>query len=45
MQTGVKRVVLTSPTYTALNNGEDGTTPQLAQVGDTNATNGGDEDE
>ena len=45
MQTGVKRVVLTSPTYTALNNGEDGTTPQLAQVGDTTATNGGYEDE
>lgn len=45
MQTGVKRVVLTSPVYTALRDGSDDTVPQVAKVGTITATNGGYEDE
>ena len=45
MQTGIKRVTLTSPVYTALKNGDDGSEPQLAQVGQITATNGGYESE
>lgn len=45
MQTGVKRVALTSPTYTALKDGSNRDTPQVATVGDITATNGGYEDE
>lgn len=45
MQTGVKRVVLTSPTFTALRDGADNTVPQVASVGDITITNGGYEDE
>lgn len=45
MQTGIKRVTLTSPIYTALKNGDDGSEPQLAQVGQITATNGGYESE
>lgn len=45
MQTGIKRVALTSPTYTALQNGDDGSVPQLARVRQITATNGGYESE
>lgn len=45
MQTGIKRVALTSPTYTALQNGDDGNVPQLARVRQITATNGGYESE
>ncbi len=45
MQTGIKRVELTSPLYTALKDGSDRSTPQLAVVGEITATNGGQEDE
>lgn len=45
MQTGIKRVVLTSPAFTVLNDGSDNTAPQVAMVGDITATNGGHEDE
>lgn len=45
MQTGIKRVVLTSPAFTVLNDGSDNTAPQVAMIGDITATNGGHEDE
>lgn len=45
MQTGIKRVVLTSPAFTVLNDGSDNTVPQVAMIGDITATNGGHEDE
>lgn len=45
MQTGIKRVELTSPAFTALRDGSDRTTPQVAQVGTITITNGGCEDE
>lgn len=45
MQTGIKRVVLTSPDFTDLKDGSDNTAPQVAEVGEITATNGGHEDE
>ena len=45
MQTGIKRVDLTSPTFTVLKDGSNKDTPQVATVGDITATNGGYEDE
>lgn len=57
MATGVKRVEVTSPVFTHLEDGrgvatnrsglsyDDVKTPQLAKVGSTSVTNGGDEDE
>ena len=45
MQTGIKRVALTSPVFTTLRDGSDDTTPQVAAVGTITATNGGYEDE
>lgn len=45
MQTGIKRVALTSPTYIALRDGSDNTVPQVAKLGTVTATNGGYEDE
>lgn len=46
MQTGIKRVTITSPTFTHLSDGTDGSVPQLAVLsGDPSITNGGYEDE
>ena len=45
MQTGVKRVVITSPTYTRLRSGKNNDVPQVARFGSLTATNGGYEDE
>lgn len=45
MQTGIKRVDLTSPAFTVLRDGSDDTVPQVAAVGTITATNGGYEDE
>jgi phage-related baseplate assembly protein len=45
MQTGIKRVVVTSPTYSALHDGSDQHVPQIAVVGSTTVTNGGVENE
>ena len=45
MQTGIKRVALTSPVFTTLRDGSDDTTPQVAAVGTITSTNGGYEDE
>ena len=45
MATGVKRVELTSPTFTVLADGKDNRAPALAQVGTVTITNGGYEDE
>lgn len=45
MRTGVKRVELTSPPFTALRDGTDNTVPQIAAIGTITATNGGYEDE
>lgn len=45
MQTGIKRVAITSPTFTTLRSGADNDVPQLAQVGTVTLTNGGFEDE
>ena len=45
MQTGIKRVELTSPTYTVLRDGSDNGTPQVAHLNTKNITNGGREDE
>ena len=42
---GIKRIVLTSPVYTALNNGKDGSVPQVAQIGTITINSGGYEDE
>lgn len=45
MQTGIKRVELTSPIFAVLKDGSDNTAPQVAKIGDITATNGGHEDE
>ena len=46
MSTGViKRVVVTSPSFTHLKDGSDHTAPQLAVAGTTTVTNGGVEDD
>ncbi len=45
MQTGIKRVVVTSPVYTALHDGSDQYIPQIAAVETTTITNGGVENE
>ena len=45
MKTGIKRLELTSPNFTALRDGRDNTVPQIAAVGTITATNGGYEDE
>ncbi len=45
MQTGIKRVVLTSPVFTELSDGSDDTTPEIATVGTITITNGGYENE
>lgn len=45
MQTGIKRIELTSPAFTVLRDGSDNTAPQVAAAGSTTATNGGFEDE
>ena len=44
-QTGIKRVELTAPAYTALRDGKDGTVPQVARVGTVTITSGGYENE
>lgn len=43
--TGVKRIELVSPAFTALRDGRDKLTPQVAAVGTVTITNGGYEDE
>lgn len=45
MQTGIKRVDLTSPAFTVLRDGDDKTVPQVAALGTVTITNGGYEDE
>jgi len=47
VEAGAKRVVVSSPVYTHLEDGSDGTgtTPQLARIGTKTVTNGGYEDE
>lgn len=45
MQTGIKRVELTSPTFTALRDGSNHTVPQIASCGTVTITNGGFENE
>ena len=47
VEAGAKRVVVTSPVYTHLEDGSDGShaTPQLARIGTKTVTNGGYEDE
>lgn len=45
MQTGIKRVVVTAPTFTKLSDGGDGTAPEIAACGTVQITNGGYEDE
>jgi len=45
MQTGIKRVELTSPTFTELSDGSEGDPPEVAVVGTVTVTNGGYEDE
>ncbi len=45
MQTGIKRVDLVSPVFTVLNDGADGSAPQIASVRNISVTNGGFEDE
>ena len=45
MQTGIKRVDLSSPRFTVLRDGKDNTVPQLAVAGMIRATNGGYEDD
>lgn len=44
-RTGVKRIELVSPDFTALRDGKDGTVPQVAKVGEVTVINGGYEDE
>ena len=44
-ETGVKRVVITSPTFTQLRNGDDHTQPQVARNEACTVINGGFEDE
>ncbi len=43
--TGIKRIELTAPTFTALRDGRDKKVPQVAKVGTVTITNGGYEDE
>lgn len=45
MQTGIKRVVPSSPAFTPLNDGNNLDAPQVAAVGHVNIINGGYEDE
>ena len=45
MATGIKRAVITAPTFTALSDGSDGSAPEIAAVGTVTITNGGYEDE
>ena len=45
MQTGIKRVELTSPSFVSLRDGRDNQAPQVASAGAIIATNGGYEDE
>ncbi|MGN0787134.1 MAG: baseplate J/gp47 family protein [Christensenellales bacterium] len=45
MQTGIKRLEITSPTYTQLSDGSDGSTPCIARLGESTPINGGYEDE
>lgn len=45
MQTGIKRVTLDFPAFTALRDGSDNTVPQVASVGTVTITNGGYENE
>ncbi len=46
MQTGIKRVTITSPTFTHLSDGSDGAVPQLVALSGTpNSINGEQEDE
>ncbi len=42
---GIKRIILNSPSYTALRSGKDGTVPQVAQIGNITINSGGYEDE
>ena len=44
-ETGIKRIVLTSPSFTALRDGKDDTVPQVARLGAVDIINGGYEDE
>ncbi len=45
MQTGIKRAVITAPTFTVLSDGSDGSAPQIAAAGTVTVTNGGYEDD
>ena len=45
METGIKRVDLTEPTFTVLNDGNDNTAPEIARVVNVTITNGGYENE
>ena len=45
MQTGIKRAVISAPTFHAMSDGADGSTPELAVLGTKTITNGGYEDE
>lgn len=45
MQTGIKRVTVTYPTFRKMADGSNNVTPQLARLGTTQITNGGPEDE
>ena len=45
MQTGIKRAVINAPTFRAMSDGSDGSTPELAVLGTKTVTNGGYEDE
>ena len=41
METGIKRVTVTSPTFTTLSAGSASTTPQVAKIGTITLTSGG----
>ena len=43
--TGIKRVVITNPTFMQLKDGKDNYTPQVAKLKNLKITNGGYEDE
>lgn len=45
MQTGIKRVVISTPVFTPLNDGDDRNTPQVAAIRNVNIINGGYENE
>lgn len=45
MQTGIKRVTVRSPVYTALHDGNDAHIPEVAAIGTTTIVNGGVENE